>query len=511
MASDLSTLIQEGICSTLNGLLAKEATIKQTNKAVEQDLSNRQFLRVDSTFEFDNITSTWNFFIPAYTASLIFNTMLGDESEPVNEIDADIADAISEFISNLSGSLTTAINGAGFEDLGQSKFTIGTNEVIESVEDIANTYKFSIDLDGNSIELYSKYDDIILPFLTAILGSPETVYTEETPEEEIQEEEALEELVEEPSEPEEEIKQAEKEAAFQDEPVKEESPDTPASEEVTNSEEPEEEDSEDTQEDPKDKKLKLVIIVVGALLGLTIITGIVMYFMGMFDPAPPPVVDKNNTKMVKKVGDVEVIEYQGIKKTDFDPEMVDTARLNTRLEALTKYEVLSEEQIEEQELAEKERQYRIKKEQELIAFAAKNKEEDIFSEKESTTDTKEESAPMMGSNNSKPVEYKEEIQKEIPASKTTYNQITKDGKLKFVLVESLKYKLYKNLIAKVNTHQARISICKNSDGRTSVYIGPFNDHTMQEKMLELLQGQNVTDSKKIDLSMEEFDSRCNFE
>ena len=54
--------------------------------------------------------------------------MLGDEDAPINEIDEDIADAISEFISNLSGSLTTAINGANlFKIIILNQIRIRTN------------------------------------------------------------------------------------------------------------------------------------------------------------------------------------------------------------------------------------------------------------------------------------------------------------------------------------------------------------------------------------------------
>ena len=90
MASDLSKLIKEGLCSTLNGLLAKEAILKETNLAIEKDFNNLEVLKVESTFEFKDITSTWSFIVPAFTASYIFNIMVGDESEPALAIDDDM-------------------------------------------------------------------------------------------------------------------------------------------------------------------------------------------------------------------------------------------------------------------------------------------------------------------------------------------------------------------------------------------------------------------------------------
>ena len=170
MASDLSTLIQEGLCNTINGLIAKKTTLKETTKAVKEDMASINLLEVESSFEFDNITSTWSFFIPAYSASYIFNQMLGDQSDPVLEIDDDIADAMREFISNFSGALTTAINGEKFEDLGQSKFVIGATKKLssDSLKDFEDIYKFSLDVEGTNIFLFIKYDDLILPFLSII-------------------------------------------------------------------------------------------------------------------------------------------------------------------------------------------------------------------------------------------------------------------------------------------------------------------------------------------------------
>jgi hypothetical protein len=82
--------------------------------------------------------------------------------------------------------------------------------------------------------------------------------------------------------------------------------------------------------------------------------------------------------------------------------------------------------------------------------------------------------------------------------------------LKFILVESLKYRLYKKLIAKVNTAQAKISICNNDKGRTSIYLGPFNKKSKQQQMIDMLLENDITEASTITLTKEEFDSRCNF-
>ena len=87
MASDLSQLIQDSLSNTLNGLLAKEATIKETTKVHERDLKGTEVLKVESLFDFDNLSSTLTYIVPLFTASHIFNTMMGD-------IDAETATSI---------------------------------------------------------------------------------------------------------------------------------------------------------------------------------------------------------------------------------------------------------------------------------------------------------------------------------------------------------------------------------------------------------------------------------
>ena len=524
MASDLSTLIQEGLCNTLNGLLAKDAVLKETTKAVKEDMPSINLLRVESSFEFDNITSVWTFFIPAYTASYIFNTMLGDDSDPVLEIDEDIADAMNEFISNFSGGLTTSINGENFEDLGQSKFVVSGSEKLssENVENFDNMYKFSIDLEGKSLFLFIQYDEIILPFLSVLSQSKESVHEDTVTVDEVENSsEAAEEetLTEEPQAVTEEIE------SFELQNEEEETP---------------KEDEEETQAPKENKKLKIIIIVIAALLALTLLAGIVMYFTGVFDEPevqPEPV---NTQKKIEPKNNLNVVQYE--EKPDFNFKITDInkKRLNARLEALTKYDILNEEEIQAQNAAEKERLYQLQKEQELIEFAAKNKEEDIFTKKD--PDPKREIEIRTKFSETKIEEKKTEIapqetKTQIEAAQNTLKQDSqnveettataeKENKVqtaeetikteeeiksRFVLVQSLKYRLYNQLISQITTKDARISICNDKNGRAVVYIGPFSSEEDQNKMVKLIQDQNISDAVTADITREEFDARCSFE
>ena len=511
MASDLSQIIQEGLCSTLNGLLAKDAALRGTTKAHEKDLENKQTLKIDSTFEFDNITSTWSFIIPATTSSYIFNCMIADESEPVNEIDEDIADAINEFISTVSGGLTTTINGAEYDDLKNSKFTISGSEILESgtIEDLEHIYKFAIDLEGRDIEIFILFDNVILPFIEAIKQSPETVHDENTPEETAEDENAEEESNEIDLS---EIENLDIEVEESNIPQTDTSEDLQIPNEVNIKEDEKPADAEVSDNDDgnienkssevdeidkkthfketiknffsKDKKLKIIIVAIGSLLFLTLLTAIILYFSGYFDPAEP-IIDNNETNTTKST-------LVAKNKSSFDIELINKKRLNARLEALTKYEILNYLEIEAQKQAEKERLRILNKETKLKEFASKNKEEAI---KEQVNISKTDQA----------IDTKSKIDND---SKTNSNN---SYKLNFILVHSLKYKLYKQIILQSKTKNARISICKNQNGRTAVYLGPFDETNIRETVYKLLKSQSGIDASLEELTQEEFNIRCNFE
>ncbi|MEA3315459.1 MAG: hypothetical protein U9Q30_06370, partial [Campylobacterota bacterium] len=423
MASDLSQLIHEGLCSTINGLLAKTTTLKTITKIHEKDLIDLQILKINSTFEFTNIVSTWSYIIPAYTGSYIFNAMIGDDSEPVLEFDSDIADAMNEFVSNISGGLTTTINGSELKDLGTVKFTTSSDGIMKGSEfiDNENIYKFSLDLDGIDIDIFIIFDNLILPFIESIKQSEVSFYEEENIEE-----------------PQEEIKEIpKKQEEKEDISIKEEK-------------QPQEDNKkEESFEDNKDDKLKKLIIVISGLILITIISGIVMYFLGMFEPEPI-VRDHNKTKIIKTKDDISIVQYNYTPKVHFKVSDININRLNKRLKILTKHNILTNKEIIEQKKQEDERLYYLQKEKELEVFAKLNKEESLYPKDTNLKNTKVEEKTIT------------QITPEI------IHNLTK----RFIVIDSLKYKYYKELIRKTNDKNARISICQNEIGKTLIYIGP---------------------------------------
>lgn len=498
MASDLSTLTQEGLCSTLNNLLGKTAILHETTKAHPKDLENKQVLKIESTFEFDSITSTWTFLIPALTASTIFNEMLGETSEPEEKIDSDIADAISEFVSNISGGLATAINGSGFDDLKNTKFTINSNEIIQAdelIDDIDNIFKFKIDLEGRELNILIFFDNVILPFIDSISKSPQSQYNEIVE-------------VETEGETEEEIPEAEEETSKEEshnEKTEETTSETATNEvSIDNIENQQDETSQEVLEDnKKNKKMKIIIITVASLLALVIITILVLFFTGAFEEEPPKQIEPPKPKTVLTKDGVEVVKYYKEEKTDIEASLINENRLNKKLALLTKNSVLTKEDIKKQK-EEKEKRKNILSQQEKLEEFKENNKEESLEEEDLKVSVSAVTIDKVKSTN--------EVSKSSINLATTNNQEYKTiiPQKNYISLDTLKYKLYKELISKSNSSTARISICKNEKGRTTIYIGPFVDENIKNSLMDELKKINSIEVTDENLTNEQFDTRCSF-
>jgi hypothetical protein len=192
---------------------------------------------------------------------------------------------------------------------------------------------------------------------------------------------------------------------------------------------------------------------------------------------------------------------------------INVERLNSRFELLTKYQILTQEELEIQAQEEKHRIIQLKKEQELIEFAKQNKEEPLIieenKENQKTDTIQKDIIEKPIENITTPISV--EIQKIQPIENKEINLVVTNDKLKFVLANSLKYKLFKQLVQQTNSTQARISICNNNNGKTQIFIGPFENEELQIKMNTLIRESDTTVETLIsNLTQEEFDTKCNF-
>ena len=548
MASDLSELIQNGLSGTLESLLAKTSTLKQTNKTNKDDLKG-QCVRVNSIFEFTDITSKWSFFIPAYGASHIFNLMMGEDIEPSEEVDDDIVDALNEVVSNICGGLSTAINGSGFEDLGGVKFSLDGNEIVDGKDhaETENLYKFTISLEEREVVIFIAFDELIMPYIDVISSSEMSETKSDDTEEESPEENKEDESEEADSDnPEENVEDDTDTASNDDEEVNEDEPSSDDSTEDAKEETSEDGEKEETTEENKDDesakendkeeesdtsekpsikeklklllsflkvdeslspeeqkqaKLKKIIILVGAIFGVVILVGAILFFAGAFDPE---VVEEKTVKDINTTNTPTKVTIKSTprkKKINFKTSQINVKRLNKKLSLLTKYEILEEDAIEKIKAKEKERLYKEKRAR-LEEFAKLNKEEALFKK----------------GNGLKEVIHKNEYTIQGVESENNTTTVTKNEAEKvitklvhsYIQIPPLKLKKFQPFIKKTRKLNANLSICKDTNGRKLIFVGPFSSETSRDSSFSSLNKNLRSEAKKLNLSQEEFEEKCSF-
>jgi translation initiation factor 6 (eIF-6) len=242
--------------------------------------------------------------------------------------------------------------------------------------------------------------------------------------------------------------------------------------------------------------MKLIIMGIGGLIALLLIIGIIMYFMGVFDePEPVVVKDVNVTKKLKK-DQVKVITYTTLKKVNFKTSDINTKRLNGRLALLNKNSVLTPSQLSIEKIKEKKRLDALNIEKQYIEFAKHNKEEPL------------EEKPKIVKTEIKKVKQKEVITNN--RTSQIVKQKVKTKTLKYIIVNSLQYKLFVNLLTQTNSDTAIASICSNDNGETVIFIGPFETDTSKNKMLDLIkQNDSNIDTKIENITKEQLNHYCN--
>jgi chemotaxis protein CheY-P-specific phosphatase CheC len=521
MAHDLSVLLKDTIVSTLNLNLGKETSIKDVYVPSKKEIKDLNLILIDTKFTFENLDSDIKFLFPAITASLIYNTLMMEDGDPILEVNDDIADGVKEITAQVTGSLETSINALDIEEFGTCKLTCGDFTLIDKneYETSEDTILLKIKIEEKLYMLFMQFDDNNKQFFEEVLISVPN-------EEEIDLEEVGNILDEDNSLSNEtdieDRENGEHNVSLKNDAINKDDTNVQNMEEVENttvqllSEESEEENSEvidgnipnqdnkqkntqDTQnndeeqlsdEDRKNKKLKKIIIGLGSFLLFMIITFITMAFMGLFDPPPPP---PPKAIKVKKSSDDIIVPNVLNKEIDFKIEMINKKRLNNRLSYLTKYEILDVDVVKKYKEKEKERLYNLKM-QRLENFAAENKEESLFNKSLVNSDI---------------INEDRFLDKNSPEYKLA---MIKKETLSFIIVSPLKYKKYKNIIDNEKRKSTRISICKDKASKTQVYIGPIYLNLVVNNLMSKLSPKeiNKNDINISLMSQEDFDLLCNF-
>jgi len=172
LASDLSSFLKDELANTLVQLLSKSVSIDSITELNVDSLDDSQCIDVSVKFDFANISSTWNFYVPTITATKFEYFMLGGMGDLKEHIDDEIADAVNEIISNICGSLCTSVNAQGFKDVSSIKYEVlGSNiKDCKEVESVQRKYLFDLTLDKEKLPLYLAFDENIVPYLSQITG-----------------------------------------------------------------------------------------------------------------------------------------------------------------------------------------------------------------------------------------------------------------------------------------------------------------------------------------------------
>ncbi len=171
MASDLSSFLKDELANTLEQLLSKSVSIDSVSELDVDSLGDSQCIDVSVKFDFSNISSNWNFFVPTVTATKFEYFMLGGMGDLKEHIDDEITDAVNEIISNICGSLCTTVNAQSFPDVSSIKSELQGSSIKDCKElGIEQKFFFDLTLDGEKLPVYIGFDESIIPYLSQITG-----------------------------------------------------------------------------------------------------------------------------------------------------------------------------------------------------------------------------------------------------------------------------------------------------------------------------------------------------
>jgi len=157
MINDFLDLLKEDIVSTIEGLIgiAPEVSLKEQTDAIGDLTPPLADIEVEIS---GDSTGKIRFLITPQSATALGDMMLAGEGEEKDSMDDEDLDAIKEIVSNIFGSLSTALTAQ--QDLPKLSFSV-TNASFKTEEDsdwIGNIYKVVYDFAINGKD----YDWIVL-------------------------------------------------------------------------------------------------------------------------------------------------------------------------------------------------------------------------------------------------------------------------------------------------------------------------------------------------------------
>lgn len=510
MASDLSLQIQEAVTSTIEiSVNSSGISILKSSKATKQLLTGLNVVIINASFVFEKLTTNLKFVLPARTATMIAHAMLMENTPPLDTISDDVADAMKESITQICGTLQTVINGAEFEDLGKTSFSISDFEIIDGSDyQVVNTFiLFKLLVGEDTFDYFIDFEDTFVPFIEELTKSDLLTIEEsesllETPSDDVvetnsyndNEDDSLKEILE-----------SKEENVDKEEIVEETSTSKEDGQNIVDNSEPLLEDSEAIALAKKNKIIKIIIIILGSLLGILIIGFSVLLFLGYFDKKEV-VLDKNATKehnITKPTEESLVIADIKNKQIDFKLDMINEQKLNKELQYLTKYEILEEDIVAKFKKDEEDRLYKLKVEK-LEEFALNNKEESLYKINVDNNDTNKKQLV----NRFDDPNIVSQVSNDNNATPALDNE-----SLMFIKIDPKKYKQYRDVVSKYKQSSTQVSICKDTNGFVNVYVGPLYLKTVINNIMngaKQIDKSSIKDMQIITITRGEFNKMCDF-
>lgn len=293
----------------------------------------------------------------------------------------------------------------------------------------------------------------------------------------------------------------------------------------------------------KQPKIYRILMIIVAALASILVIGLIMYLTGFFDPEEPK-------PMPKPMPEVEMKMDEGI---EFNEKEINKEKLNRKLTALTKTEIMNKEELEAEEkriqeeerkkkeaeqkaIEEKQRLEEEKKQAQLAKIEeerrlleehrmAIKKEQDEFIklQEEAQKAFEEQKNELLKQINQNP-ETVEENQvnedKEIVRTEqneeqeTIKEEIEKKEEVKmfmpFINVATIKGELFKEYLDKVQSFDKKLSLCRDSKNRIEIYFGPYDSQKERTKVLNNLMDNGFKESYLVDFTKEEYEKRCKY-
>lgn len=266
--------------------------------------------------------------------------------------------------------------------------------------------------------------------------------------------------------------------------------------------------------------MKILFGVIGFLL-ILLITGIVLYFTGFFEPKeehkkaeepvahevvakpePTPVVDNNPKFEIKDINSKKLNDQLANLTNKNISEEKKNLENEKKKEELLKQKSLDDEKRNLEN--EKAQQAQIKEE-----IKVDNKKEKSTIEPSAAEDKKTQDDNLLPKNTTSKNELKNNI-KEEKIEKNTKENSTNNQFLLFINVAKIKGELYKKYLDKITAVNPNVRLCRDEKNKIEIYFGPFEKNEDRTELLNKLIKNKFTEAYGLEFTQEEFDKRCNY-